>query len=110
MSQEGDGSRGGGLRVDQKVPHCIKSKVQGVHKILCFFEDFKIHTGLWPLSVSPSPWCQCVYTIAGQVQKENTIFNENSVLDYNGYEYTYKATYTSNLIFFIISKQLLTKV
>ena len=29
-----------------------------------FFEDFKIYSGLWPLSVSPR--CQCVYTMAGQ--------------------------------------------
>ena len=38
--------------------------IQGVHSILCFFEDFKIYSGLWPLSVSPR--CQCVYTMAGQ--------------------------------------------
>ena len=58
-----------------------------------FFEDFKIYSGLWPLSVSPR--CQCVYTMAGQtpalqqltvrVQKnhiilrKNTIFNEHPV-------------------------------
>ena len=29
-----------------------------------FFEDSKIYSGLWPLSVSPR--CQCVYTMAGQ--------------------------------------------
>ena len=34
--------------------------VQGVHQILCFFEDIKIYFGLWPLSVSPR--CQCEYT------------------------------------------------
>ena len=33
--------------------------------IIVFFEDFKIYSGLWPLSVSPR-WCQCVYTMAGQ--------------------------------------------
>ena len=31
---------------------------------IVFFEDFKIYSGLWPLSVSPR--CQCVYTVAGQ--------------------------------------------
>ena len=39
-------------------------EVQGVHLILCFFEDFKIYSGLCPLSVSPR--FQCVYTMAGQ--------------------------------------------
>ena len=38
--------------------------VQGVHQILCFFEDIQIYFGLWPLSVSPL--CQCAYTMAGQ--------------------------------------------
>ena len=37
--------------------------VQGVQLVFHFFEDFKIYTGLWPLSVSS--WCQCVYTKAG---------------------------------------------
>ena len=40
------------------------NKVQGIHLILCFYEDIKIYFGLWPLSVSPR--CQCVYTMAGQ--------------------------------------------
>ena len=31
---------------------------------IVFFEDFKIYSGLWPLSVSPR--CQYVYTMAGQ--------------------------------------------
>ena len=38
--------------------------IQGVKLILCFFEDFEIYSGLWPLSVSPR--CQCVYTMTGQ--------------------------------------------
>ena len=33
---------------------------------IVFFEDFKIYSELWPLSVSPR--CQCVYTMAGQTQ------------------------------------------
>ena len=33
-------------------------------KYCFFFEDFKIYSELWPLSVSPR--CQCVYTMAGQ--------------------------------------------
>ena len=28
--------------------------IQGVNNILCFFEDFKIYPGLWPISVSVS--------------------------------------------------------
>ena len=40
------------------------NKVQGIHLILCFYEDIKIYFGLWPLSVSPR--CQFVYTMAGQ--------------------------------------------
>ena len=34
--------------------------IRGVNLILCFFEDFKIYSGLWSFSVSPR--CQCVYT------------------------------------------------
>ena len=33
-------------------------------KYCVFFQDFKIYSRLWPLSVSPR--CQCVYTMAGQ--------------------------------------------
>ena len=40
------------------------SNIQGVHEILCFFEDFKIYSGHRPLPVSPR--FQCVYTMAGQ--------------------------------------------
>ena len=61
-----------------------------------FFKDFKIYSGLWPLSVSP--WCQCVGVHNGrsnasaaenfqsseksQYIKKNTIFNEHPLLDY----------------------------
>ena len=54
---------------------------------MCFFEDFKIYSGLWPLLVSPR--CQWVYTMAGQTPalkqkndmlRKNTIFNEHPVL------------------------------
>ena len=71
----------------------IMSMIQGVHQILCFFEDCKIYSILWPLSVSPR--CQCVYTKAGQTpalqqnflsseksqyfKKKNTIFNKHPV-------------------------------
>ena len=45
--------------ITSNVPHigrlwvscCIY--IQDVHKILCFFEDFEINSGLWPISVSP---------------------------------------------------------
>ena len=33
------------------------AKIQGVHQILCFFENFEIYSGLWPLSV----FKRCVY-------------------------------------------------
>ena len=67
---------------------CLFSLITG-----CFFQDFEIYSGLWSLSVSPR--CQCVYTIAGQTpalqenlqsleksqnfKKKNTIFNEHPV-------------------------------
>ena len=35
-------------------------------KYCVFFEDFKIYSGLWLLSVAPR--CQCVYTMVGQTQ------------------------------------------
>ena len=70
--------------------------IQGVHQILCFFEDLKIYSGLWPLSVLPRR--QCVYTMAGQtpalqqnwqsseknkkISGKNTIFNEHPVTDH----------------------------
>ena len=38
--------------------------IQGVKLILCFFEDFEIYSGLWPLSVSPR--IQSVYIMAGR--------------------------------------------
>ena len=60
---------------------------------MCFCEDLKIYSGLWPLSASPR--CQCVYTMAGQPNstaaelaefrkittffRKNTIFNEHPV-------------------------------
>ena len=50
--------------------------VEGVHEILCFFVDFKICSGLGPLSVSPH--CQCVYTMAGQTLQENWQSSEES--------------------------------
>ena len=52
--------------------------VQGVNWILCYFEYFKIYSGLWPLSFSP--WCQCVYTMAGQtaVMRQNWQSSEKS--------------------------------
>ena len=61
------------------------------NKYCVCFEDFKIYSGLWPLSVSPR--FQCVYTMAGQTQalqssekslhfkEKKTIFNELPVLD-----------------------------
>ena len=30
---------------------------------IVILEDFKIYSGIWPLSVSPR--CQCLYTMAG---------------------------------------------
>ena len=33
-------------------------------KYFVFSKIFKVYSGLWPHSVSP--WCQCVYTMAGQ--------------------------------------------
>ena len=41
-------------------------------KYCVFFEDFKIYSGLWPLSVSHR--CQCVYTMVGKttaLQQQN---------------------------------------
>ena len=38
--------------------------VQGVDYILCFFKDFKTYSGLCPFTIFP--WCQGVYTTAGQ--------------------------------------------
>ena len=46
--------------------------------LLCPFGDFKINSGLWPLSVSPR--CQCVYTMVGQTPalKQNLLSSERS--------------------------------
>ena len=54
---------------------------------MCFFEDFKIYSGLWPLLAFPR--CQWLYTMAGQTPalhqknhnnlRKNTIFNEHPV-------------------------------
>ena len=57
---------------------------------IVFFEDVKIYSGLWPLSVSPR-WCQCVYTIwqvkhqqhcsrTGRVQRSHDIFRKINYL------------------------------
>ena len=63
--------------------------IQGVHQILCFFEYFKIYSGLWPLSVSPR--CASVCTQwqvkpqhcnrTGRVQKNPNILRKNTILD-----------------------------
>ena len=47
----------------------LEQDLQDVHLILCFLEDFKIYSGLWPLSVSPR--CQCVYTMAYYESRDN---------------------------------------
>ena len=47
----------------------MKTKILSRYKRslnIVFFCDFKIYSGLWPLSVSPR--CQRVYTMTGQIQ------------------------------------------
>ena len=58
--------------------------LQGIHWIWCFIEDFKIYSGLWPLSVSPR--CQCVWQVkhqrfrrTGRVQKNHNILRKTTI-------------------------------
>ena len=68
---------------------------------MCFFEDFRIYSGLWPLSVSPR--CQGVYTMAGQTpaMKQNWQNSENSQ------HFKEKTQYLMNTLYLKIKSQLI---
>ena len=65
------------------IPVCPVLREDATYRVFIiyfvfFFEDFKIYSGLWPLSVSPR--YHCVYTMAGQKPglQQNWQSSENS--------------------------------
>ena len=63
---------------------------------IVFFEDFKIYSGIWPLSVSTR--CQCVYTMAGQ-----TPALQQNLQSSEKFQHLRKTQYLMNTLYLVLA-------